>query len=204
MTDMSLDDRGKPDLLQAPQNRPERPEPDTPAISPLARVKAGCGCRREPNRSRRWSQVLFRGFYEVVRNGAAGSQDDRPATDRLPSESTPDRVDSAVGHPARMRFWTQDDALISSPSGSRSCNTGCLYRFDTEIARPSANALSRHTSSVDARTEKSRAPAIRGRRAVQIGNPRENTQLRTKHESWMVECPAPPIRDQCLLPISIG
>jgi hypothetical protein len=140
-------------------------------------------------------RLLFRGFYEVVRNGAAGSQDDRPATDRLPSESTPDRVDSAVGHPARMRFWTQDDALISSPRGSPCCNTGCLYRFDTEIARPSANALSWHTSAVDARAKKSRAPAIRGRRAVQTGNPRENTQLRTKHESWLGERPAPAIRD---------
>ena len=82
----------------------------SPAISPSAGAKAGCVA--EPKRSRRWSQVLFREFAELLRNGTGGFQCDRRVADRLPSEATAYRVDSAIDHPTRHAFFGAGTALL--------------------------------------------------------------------------------------------
>src|SRR3954447_24626328 len=71
------------------------------------------GTRLAPNLRRPLiSQILFGQFAELVRNGAGKSQNDRPISDGLPSEATTDRVNGAVGHPARHSPFGAGPALL--------------------------------------------------------------------------------------------
>jgi hypothetical protein len=103
-----------------------------------------------------------------------------------------DKARSGAGTTPLMMFSNRRvDRMLSADSTLRSLDQAPTPSDGTP---PAVGALA----------ENPRGPAIWGGRAGQSGNPREKTRLRTKHESWLGERPAPAIRDQCLLPISNG